>query len=93
MAAKNDDKAVALARFDDDLRVARLFDFAREQRAQLFRDFRFDPARAAVGDDALFVERAKIGARGDVARLEFHAQTEGFDHAAAHLKFQRIITK
>ena len=57
------------------------------------RDFCFNPARAAVGDDAFLVERAEIGPGGDVARLEFHAQTEGFNHAAADLKFQRIIAK
>ena len=92
-AAKDHDEAMALAGFDDDLRVAHFFDFLGQQIAKLFADFGLDPSGPAVGHDAFRIERAKVGARRHVAGFEFEAQTERFDHAAAHLKFQRVITK
>ena len=92
-AAKHDDKTMALAGLDDDLGVADFFDFGGEQGAQFLADFGFNAAGAAVGDDALPVEGAEIGAGGDVAGLELDAETERLDDAAANLEFQRVIAK
>ena len=92
-AAKDDDETMFLAGLDDDLRVADFFDFGGEQRAKFLAGFRRDAAGAAVGDNALFVERAEIGARGHVAVLQFQAQAQRFNHAAAHLKFQRVVAE
>ena len=38
-------------------------------------------------------ERAKLARAADIAGLEFHAQAQRLNHAAAHLKFQRIVTE
>ena len=82
-----------LARPDDDLRVADFFHLCGQQRAQFLARLRGNPARATVRDNALRVERGKIRARADVAGLQLHAQPERFNHAAAHLKFQRVVTE
>ena len=67
--------------------------FARKQRAQFLAHLGLNPPGAAVGHDALGVQRAEIRARRDVARLEFEAEAERLDDPAAHLKFQRIVTE
>jgi hypothetical protein len=41
----------------------------------------------------LVVQRAKIGAGGDIARLQLQPQAERLNHAAPHFIFQRIITE
>src|SRR5581483_7968253 len=76
-----------------DLGVADIFYFARKQGAQFLADGGINASGAAVGDDALVIERAEIGARRDVAALEFHSQAERFDDPASHLEFQRVVSK
>ena len=93
LAAKDDDEAMAFAGFDDDFGVADFFDFAGKQGAEFLGDFGFDATGAAVGDDAFCVERAEIGAGGDVAGLKFEAQAEGFNDAASDLIFQRVVAE
>src|SRR5204863_5029801 len=51
-AAEQDDEPMAFARLDDDLGVADLFDFLREERAKLLANLGFNAAGAAVRDDA-----------------------------------------
>ena len=82
-----------LARLDDDLDVADLLDLLGEHRAQLLANLRRDAARAAIRDQAVRIQRAEIRARRHIAGLQFQPETERLDHAAAHLKLERIITK
>ena len=82
-----------LAGLDDDFRVADFFDFGGEHGAKFFASFGGDSSGAAVGDNALRVERGEIGAGADVARLQFHAEAERLDDAAADLKFQRVVAE
>ena len=49
-----------LAGLDDDLRIADFFDFRGEQRTEFLAGLRRNTAGAAVGDNALFVERGEI---------------------------------
>jgi len=84
---------VFLAGLDDDFRVADLFDFGGEHGAQFLAGLGRNAAGAAVGDDALGIQRGEIGAGADVTMLEFHAQAERLDDAAAHLEFQRVIAE
>jgi hypothetical protein len=58
-----------LARLDDDLRSANLFNLAREQGTQLFAFLRGYAPGAAVGHDPLVVQRAKVGACRHIAAL------------------------
>ena len=92
-AAKDDHKAVSFARPDDDLRVVQFLDLARKQGAQVLGDFGGHAPGAAVGDDAAGVEGAEIGARGDVARLEFQAQAQGLNDAAPDLILNGIVAE
>ncbi len=93
VAAEDDHETMFLAGLDDDLRVADFFHFRGEQRAQFLARLRRDAAGAAVGDNALGVERAEVGARGHVAGLQFQAQPQRLDDAAAHLEFQRVVAE
>src|SRR5258706_7851930 len=93
LAAKDNNETMSLAWLDDDFRVADLFDFLREQCAEIFADLRVDPPGAAVGDDPLAVQRAKICPRRDIVGLEVDPETERFDHPATNLEFERIITE
>ena len=93
LAAEHDDEAMFLAGLDDDLRVADLLDLGGEHGAELLAGLGRDAAGAAVGDDALGVERGEIGAGADIAGLEFHAQAERFDDAAADLEFERVVAE
>ena len=74
-------------------RVADFFHLRGEHLAQFLARFGRDASGAAVGDDALRVERGEIRAGANVAGLEFHAEAERLDDAAADLKFQRIIAE
>ena len=89
--AQDDHETMSLARLDDDLGVADFFDLAGEHAAQFLGDFRVNPSRAAVGHDTFGVQRAKIGAGGDIAGLQLHPQSERLNHAAPDRVFQRII--
>ena len=93
LAAKHDDKAMLLARLDEDVGVADFFDLGGEHRAQFLARFGRDAAGAPVGNNAFCIYCGEIGAGADVAMLEFHAQAERLDDAAAHLEFQRVIAK
>jgi hypothetical protein len=92
-AAEDDDEAVAFAGSDDDFGGADLFDFAGEQGAEFLANFRFDAAGAAIGDDAIVVEGAEIGAGGDIAGFEIDAKAERFNDTAADLEFDRVVAK
>src|ERR1700733_827541 len=81
------------SRFDDDFNVADFFYFCGKFCAKFFANLRRNSSGAAVGDNSILVERAKIRARGDVAMFQFHSQTERLNDAATDLKFQRVITK
>jgi len=91
--AKDDDKAVTLARRDDDLGVADLFDIRREFGATLLAKLGLDAAGAAVGDQAVGVERAEVRPGGDVARLQFQAKAKRLNDASADLDFQRVVAE
>jgi hypothetical protein len=84
---------VLLAGLDDDLRVAQLLDLLRQQRAQLLANLRRDAARAAVGDDALLVQRAEVRARRHIAGLQLHPEAKRLDDATADLELQRVIAE
>ena len=79
------------SRFDEHLGVPHFLDLARKQRAKFFSHLGRDPPGAPVGDDSIGIERAEIGARGDVARLEVHSQAQRFDHPASDLVLDGII--
>ena len=74
-AAEDDDKAVFLAGLDQHFGVLDLLDFLGEHLAKLLAGRGGNAARAAVGDDPLGIQRAEIGARRDVARLQFPCPT------------------
>ena len=93
LAAEDDNEAVLLAGFDDDFGVADFLHLLGEERAEFFARFRGDTASAAVGDNALGIQRAEIGAGADIAGLQFHTEAEGFDDTTTDLEFQRIITE
>jgi len=92
-AAEHHDEAMFLAWFDDDFRVADFFHLGGEHRAKFLASLGRDAAGAAVGDDAFGIERAEVRARGYIAVLEFHAESERFDDAAANLEFQRVVAE
>ena len=93
VAAKDDDEAMLLPGLDEDFRVADIFNFGGEFGAKFLTNFRGNPSGAAIGDDAIFVERGKIRAGANIAGFQFDAQAEGFDDAAADLEFERVITE
>src|SRR5256885_9365562 len=84
---------MTFARFDDHLSVANFFDPFREQRAELFADGSVDPTGAAICDDTLRVERAKVCAGSNVAGLEIDAEPERLDHSATDFKFEWIVAE
>ena len=55
--------------------------------------FAGDAAGAAVGDVAGGVERAEVGADGDVAVFELEADAGGFEGAAADEVLQRVVAE
>ena len=91
LAAEHDDEAMFLHRFDEDFDAGDL-DVAkpdRERRAFFGRD----AAGAAVGDVALGVDRAEVGADGDVAVFELEADAGRFERAAADHVLQRVVAE
>src|SRR6266404_962756 len=87
---ENDHEPVAFARLDDDFSITELLDFGRQQGAKRLAYFRIDAAGPAVSNNAFVVQRAKIGAGGNVARLQGQPEPERLDHPATDLKFQRV---
>src|SRR5262245_66604323 len=84
---------MALAGPDDGFRITdSLYAFGK-QGAQILADCRFDTTGPAVGHNALGIERAKVGARRDISCLEIQPEPERFNHAAANLVLDWIITK
>ena len=67
--AEDDDEAMALAWRDNDLGIADLPDVFGELGTAILTKFGLDSAGTAIGDEAISVERAEIGASGDIARL------------------------
>ena len=67
--------------------------FAESSAHKFLARLRRDAAGAAVGDDALRVERAKFARAQTSPGLQFHAQAERLDDAAADLKFQRVVAE
>lgn len=55
--------------------------------------FAGDAARAAIGNVAVGIDRAKVGADGDVAFLQLETNAGGFKRAAADEILQRIVSK
>src|SRR5206468_2996712 len=51
------------------------------------------PAGAAICDPAIAIDRAKIAARGHVARTYLKIDAKGFENAAADAIFERIIAE
>lgn len=92
-AAKYNDEPVAFTGFDDDFDIADFFDFLFQDFDLCFANFGVDAASAPVGDQTFGVERAEIGAGGNVAGFEFNAETERFDDATTNFKFERIVAK
>ena len=92
-AAEDDHEAVLLARVDEYLVGADLLDLRGEDVAEAFADLGGDASGAAVGDQALGIEGAEVGAGGDVAVLEFDPETECLDHPAADFPLDGVITE
>ena len=92
-AAEEDHEPMFLAGLNDHLRGADLFDLPAEQRAKFLAFLGGNAPGPAVGDEALRVERAEVGAGRHVAALEFEAQPERFDHPPAHCKLERIVAE
>src|SRR5206468_4261786 len=92
-APKDDHEPMALAGPDDDLGAADFLDFLGEQPAELLTGRGVDSAGAAVGDDAFGIECAEIGARGDIAGVQFQAEPERLDDAATDLKNEGIVAE
>jgi hypothetical protein len=84
------DEAMSLARAEHDRHVLEACRLAREQRHQSRARLGRNPARAPVGHDAPFVDRAEVRACGHVAVFERHARAERFQHAAPDLSLDRI---
>jgi hypothetical protein len=68
-------------------------DLLREQRAQLLAPLSRNATGAPIGDDSLLVQRTKISARGDIARLQLESKPERFDDAASHFKLKRVVAE
>src|SRR6266480_1567970 len=52
-----------------------------------------DPARAAVRDAKIVVDRCEIAAEGDVARLQVDADARGLERSAARVHLPRIVSE
>src|SRR5436853_6728047 len=51
-----------------------------------------DPARAAVRDPKIVIDRREVPAEGDVARLQVDADARGLERSAARLDLARIVS-
>src|ERR1051326_2010298 len=92
-APKENDEAMAFARFDNDLCIANLFDVLRKKRAKFFADRSIDAACATISYDAFFIERAEVRASSNIPNAELKAKTQRFNDTAADLKFERIVAE
>jgi hypothetical protein len=82
---------VLLAGVDVDLGRADLLDLGGQDATQTLTYLGRDAAGAPVGDDALGIQRAEVGAGGDIAVLELDAEPQGLDDAAADLPLDRVV--
>ena len=78
-----DSKEIIDARWE----AAKILDLAREQRALRLANAGVDTARTPVGNNAFEIQRAEIGAGGNVAVLQINAKTERLDDAAPDFVF------
>ena len=90
-AAEDDDEAMLLHRLDEDLDAGDLHVAQLDRERRAF--FGGDAAGAAVGDVAGGVERAEVGADGDVAFLEREADAGGFERTAADEVLDRVVAE
>ena len=90
-AAENDDETVFFHRLDEDF-DARDFDVFEEFN-DFDRFFRRNAARATVGDEAVFVDRAEVATDADVVRADRERDAGGFENAATDLEDERIVTE
>src|SRR5207247_9014532 len=52
-----------------------------------------DPARAAVRDPKIVIDRCEVAAEGDVARLQVDADARGLERSAARIDLPRIVSE
>src|SRR5437667_9252442 len=50
-----------------------------------------DPARAAVRDPKIVIDRCEVAAEGDVARLQIDADARGLERPSAGIDLPRIV--
>ena len=93
LATKHHHEPVPLPGLDDHFRRADFFHLLRQHRAQFLAHLRLNPSRATVRHNPLRVQRAEVRARRHVTRPQLQTQAQGFNHAAAHLELERIVTE
>src|SRR5262249_35588917 len=93
LTAEQHHETMALASLNDHLRTPHFPDLLREQRAQLFAHLGVNAPGAAVGDNTFRIERAEVGARRYVSRLELETEPQRFNDAAAHLELEGVVAK
>ena len=91
LAAEDDDEAVFFYRFDEDLDTWDLHVAKADRDGRAF--FGRNAASTAIGNVALGVDRAEVGADGDVAFLDFEADAGGFECAAADHVLERVVAE
>jgi hypothetical protein len=84
---------MAFARTDDYFGAVNFLDAFGKQGTEVLANLGFDAAGAPIRNNSFGTERAKVGARRNVAALEFETQAEGLDHTAPHLILDRIVTE
>src|SRR5437879_12213694 len=50
-----------------------------------------DPARAAVRDPKIVIDRCEVAAEGDVARLQVDADARGLERSTARIDLPRLV--
>src|SRR5438132_13529553 len=52
-----------------------------------------DPARAAVRDPEIVIDRCEVAAEGDVARLQVDADARGLERSSTRIDLPRIVSE
>src|SRR5205823_10952892 len=89
LSAQDDNEAVLFHGFDEHLDTGDLHVAKSDREWCTF--FGWNSTGTAIGGVALAVDRAEIGADGNVAILELKADTCGLERAAADYILQRVI--
>ena len=90
---KDHHESMTLARRDHHLSIADLLDVFRELGAALLAQLGLDAARAPVGNQPVFVQRTKVGPRGDVARAQLQTKAKRLNHTASDFVFQWVVAE